>query len=89
MVDQIDIAPVDLKDTSPEYQKKLTSTKYQLERLAEEQRKGITKEVAAKPSIFEISAGLPTGAPIVEEAVKEVINNKLEIVWIILYFTKK
>ena len=80
MVDQIDIAPVDLKDTSPEYQKKLTSTKYQLERLAEEQRKGITKEVAAKPSIFEISAGLPTGAPIVEEAVKEVINNKLEIV---------
>ena len=40
MVDQIDIAPVDLKDTSPAYQEQLISTKYQLENLAEEQRKG-------------------------------------------------
>ena len=80
MVDQIDIAPVDLKDTSPEYQEQLISTKYQLEKLAEEQRKGITKEAAAGPNIFAIAAGLPTGAPIVEEARKEVIRNKLEII---------
>jgi hypothetical protein len=65
MVDQIDIAPVDLKDTSPEYQETRTDLKT------------IFKEKIEKK---DIEHTFPPFSQELEEAKKEVISNKLEIV---------
>ena len=65
MVDQIDIAPVDLKDTSPEYQETRTDLKT------------IFKEKIEKK---DIEHTFPPFSQELEEAKKEVLSNKLEIV---------
>ena len=65
MVDQIDIAPVDLKDTSPEYQETRTDLKT------------IFKEKIEKK---DIEHTFPPFSQELKDAKKEVISNKLEIV---------
>ena len=77
---------ISLDQLSPEYQEQLISSKVQLQKLIEEQRKEVTKEAGAGagkeivPNIFQIAAGLPSGAPIVEEAVKIALENKMKII---------
>ena len=77
---------ISLDQLSPEYQEQLISSKVQLQKLIEEQRKEVTKEAGAGagkeivPNIFQIAAGLPSGAPIVEEAVKIALENNMKII---------
>ena len=73
MVDQIDIAPVDLKDTSPEYQKTRTDFETILKENLEEKGIDPTKNRTLRPYDLKMYKEAA-------EAKKEVINNKLEIV---------